>query len=278
MLKIFFWILVLANGVLFGLNQGYWGAKAHESHEPERLKAQLHTEKLRLLSTSVDAGQAVQAEEIILPGKAPAAAAVAPVEKPVAVTPPAAPVAQAAALASAPASTSAPAPAPKVATAPVVAEPDLVCLEFADFNASDARKFDAALAGLALTTKPLQRSVEEIVSYMVHVPTSDGRTGADKKAAELRRQGVNDFYVMPGTYAIVALRWNISLGVFKTEKAAKAFVAELTGRGVKGLRITPRKSGSTRQIYQLREVDRATEAKLVRIMQKFSHQKMSRCQ
>ncbi len=247
MLKIFFWLLLSANVVLLGFNSGYLGAKAHESHEPERLKAQLHIEKLQLLTSSVDLERALP-EHIDIPV------------------------------------TDAPVPvvAPLAAQAPVVqeapAQSDPVCLEFAYFNTPDAQKFDNALASLALKTKPMQRNVEEIISYMVHIPTTDERSGADRKAAELRRQGVTDFYVIPGTYAVAALRWNISLGVFKTEKAAKSFVTELTGQGIKGLRITARKSGSTRLVYQLREVDPQTRVQLVRIMQNFSAQKMRQCE
>lgn len=273
MLKIFFLLLLSVNVALFGFNYGLWGAKAHESHEPQRLKAQLHTEKLQLRSSSVDKARTVAPEPILAP---PASAAVAEPEVPPA-APPEPVVAQVApAVAPTPAPKPAPLPAPVVPQAE--AKADLVCLEFAYFNTPDAQKFDAALARLPLKTKPLQRSVEEIVSYMVHVPTTDGRTGAEKKAAELRRQGVGDFYIMPGSYAIAALRWNISLGVFKTERAAKSFVAELTAQGIKGLKITPRKSGATRLIYQLREVDGPTQERLTRIMQNFKNQKMSNCQ
>lgn len=262
MLKFFFCLLALGNVVLFGLNKGYWGPKAHEIHEPWRLGAQLHADKLQLLSTSIDLERAVPVEPIVVPTRATPAAVAAPATNDVvAASPPA------------------PSPAARAVAPPATREePDLVCLEFAYFNAADAKRFDAALAGLPLATKPMQRSVEEIVSYMVYVPNQDGKPGADRKASELRRQGINDFYVMPGTYAIAALRWNISLGVFKTEPAAKAFVARLSGQGVKGLRIVPRKSGATRQLYQLRDVDQATQARLTTVMRGFNGQKMYQCE
>jgi hypothetical protein len=296
MLKIFFWLLLTANVVLFGLNYGLWGAKAHESHEPERLAAQLHTEKLQLLSSSVDKVREVTPEQITLPTATTATTAAAEVSVPAAPAP-AASVAKPEVAAPVTPPTPAPAPAtvtaPPPVTTPAVAAPattpaapatpapsavGLMCFEFAYFNAADAQRFDTALAGLSLRSRPMQRSEEEIVSYMVHVPTSDGRNGADRKAAELRRQGVNDFYIMPGTYAIAALRWNISLGVFKTERAAKSFIAGLSNKGIKDLRIAPRKSGSPRQVYRLREVDRATQVRLERIMQNFDSQKMRNCE
>jgi hypothetical protein len=154
----------------------------------------------------------------------------------------------------------------------------LACFEFAYFADADGKKFEAAISKLALHGKLSQRSAPEVVSYMVHVGTTDGRVGAEKKAAELRRQNVDDFYIIPGTYAITSLRWNISLGVFKTEKAAKSFVADMNSRGVKGLKITPRTSGVNRIVYQLREVDPQAKERLSKMMSSFQGQQMRQCQ
>lgn len=277
MLKIVFWLLLGANIVLFGFNAGYWGPKAQESHEPQRLAAQLNADKFHLLAIPSPVQAAAPVETLAEETPVPATTDVfqdEPVAQTAAVTPSPVP---------APVTTPATAvvPTPTPTPAPVktnTQEQDLVCLEFAYFNTEDARKFDTALSKLALKPRPMHRDVEEIVSYMVHVPTTDGRVEAERKAAELRRFGVTDFYVIPGTYAIASLRWNVSLGVFKTERAAKSFVDGLVSKGVKGLRISPRKSGSVRRIYQLREVDTATRSQLEQTMKDFTSQKMSICQ
>lgn len=47
-IRLFFFLLVLANLLFFAWTQGYFGA-SDEGHEPQRLKQQLHPEKLRVL-------------------------------------------------------------------------------------------------------------------------------------------------------------------------------------------------------------------------------------
>ena len=60
---------------------------------------------------------------------------------------------------------------------------------------------------------------------------------AERRAAELRELGVTDFYIMP---ADSALKYAISLGMFKTEAGAQALLAKLVKQGVHTARITPR--------------------------------------
>lgn len=47
-IRLFFFLLVLTNLLFFAWTQGYFGA-SDEGHEPQRLKQQLHPEKLRVL-------------------------------------------------------------------------------------------------------------------------------------------------------------------------------------------------------------------------------------
>jgi hypothetical protein len=47
-MRLFFFLLVLANLLFFAWTQGYFGA-SDDGHEPERLTQQLHAEKLRLV-------------------------------------------------------------------------------------------------------------------------------------------------------------------------------------------------------------------------------------
>lgn len=52
MLKLFFWLLLAANGVLFAFHQGYLGGDVEHPREAARLNQQLQADKLRLLSES----------------------------------------------------------------------------------------------------------------------------------------------------------------------------------------------------------------------------------
>ncbi|MDC8760615.1 SPOR domain-containing protein [Janthinobacterium fluminis] len=60
MLKLLFWLLLAVNAALFALGQGYLGYFQADAHEPQRLKNQLNSEKLRLISAA-DAARAVPA-------------------------------------------------------------------------------------------------------------------------------------------------------------------------------------------------------------------------
>ncbi len=261
MLKLLFWLLLIGNAALFAMQRGYLGATASERHEPKRLTQQLHPETLTILPAN--------SEKLVTPAKADTpAAAVATVEaardakdrKPDA-TPP-----EAVAPTADPVPRSAPPPAPLVA-----------CTEIGNFNSVEVRKFDAQLSGLNLAVKPTTRSVQEAASHMVYIPSQDGKDGAERKSAELRRLGIQDFYVMPESQPNPALRWAISLGVFKTEEAAKAYIGRLIPQGVRSARIMARNVTSNKQAYQWRNVDAATKTALDGLKAKFPNQEMRNC-
>ncbi|MFJ9451803.1 hypothetical protein [Herbaspirillum sp. NPDC101397] len=262
MLKLFFWLLLIGNTALFAMQRGYLGATASERHEPKRLAQQLHPETLTILPAN--------SEKLVAPAKADApAGTVAAVT-----TADAAKDAKQGKPDATPPEVKAPAadPVPAVAAAPVVA-----CTEIGNFNAVEVRKFDAQLSSLNLTVKPTTRSVQEAASHMVYIPTQDGKDGADRKAAELRRLGIQDFYVMPESQANPALRWAISLGVFKTEEAAKAYIGRLIPQGVRSARIMARNVTSNKQAYQWRNVDAASKTALDGLKAKFPNQEMRSC-
>jgi len=257
MLKLLFWLLLIGNAALFSMQRGYLGATASERHEPKRLTQQLHPETLTILPAN--------SEKLVTPAKADAPAAAAATvatadaakdRKPDA-TPPEAKV---------PAADPVPPPAPVVA-----------CTEIGNFNAVEVRKFDAQLSSLNLAVKPTTRSVQEAASHMVYIPSQDGKEGAERKSAELRRLGIQDFYVMPESQPNPALRWAISLGVFKTEEAAKAYIGRLIPQGVRSARIMARNVTSNKQAYQWRNIDAVTKAALDGLKAKFPNQEMRSC-
>lgn len=221
MLKLFFWLLLIANGALFIAHRGYLDTNAAERHEPTRMAQQLHPEMLTILRPG--------SEKQVTPAR--------------------------------------PAPAPTT----------IACTEIGNFNTTEAHKFEIQLARLNLPTLPVPRRVQEASGYTVYIPSRDGKAGADRKATELRRLGIQDFYVLSESYPNPALRWAISLGVFKTETAAKAHIGRLTPQGVRGMRLIGRHGASTRQAYQWRNIDTATKAVLDRFKANFPHQEMRAC-
>ncbi|MBP0600359.1 hypothetical protein J8I26_19770 [Herbaspirillum sp. LeCh32-8] len=258
-LKLLVGLLLLGNVILFGLQRGYFGAGASERREPQRLAEQLRPELLSILPpNSEKLVQQVRTQE-----PAPAADAGA---KPGA--------AGAAASSATPASSSAPVQTAQAAAQPVAAPS---CTEVGNFSAADARRFSAQLASLNLGDKVVQKLTQDVTSHMVYIPPQDGREGADRRTAELRRLGIQDFYVIPDTFPNPALRYGVSLGIFRTEDAAKAYVGQLISQGVRSARIIARRSGAGKQVFQLRDLAPDARSALERIKGDFPEQEIRSC-
>lgn len=250
-LKLLFWLLLVGNVVVFGLQRGYLGASATERREPQRLAEQLRPEQLSILPPN--------SAKLVPPVRTQDAAPAADPAKPDA----AAPAAQPAAASPQPA-------APQVAVAPS-------CTEVGNFTAADARRFSAQLASLNLGDKVAQKLTQDVTSHMVYIPPQDGRDGADRRTAELRRLGISDFYVIPDSFPNPALRYGISLGIFRTEEAAKAYVGQLISQGLRSARIIARRSGAGKQVFQLRDLSPDARAALDKIKSGYPDQEVRSC-
>ncbi|NRR34237.1 SPOR domain-containing protein [Oxalobacteraceae bacterium] len=243
MLKLIFWSLLAVNGALFAYGQGYLGHFSGSEHEPERLQGQLNAEQLRIVSparASASAPAAASAQASAAAASAPSAAAAA-----------------ASTAASAPVAASAPAPAKPV----VKAVEALACYEIGNFALADARRFETQLQPLDLGERQARRQQPgtEISSYIVFIPPQGSKEGAEKKASELRQLDVSNYFIMPDP---PAMRWAISLGVFKTEAAAQSLLASLVKQGVHSAKVAPRMSGGKLASFQFRDVDAALKNRL----------------
>lgn len=237
MLKFVFWILLAANAGLFAYQQGALDALLPNSHEPARIANQLNADKIRLVPPP-----AVRREP-------------------------------------APAPTPTPEPAPAPAAQPVVAAAEkkaelLACVEVGNFSADEARRFSAQLAALSLGERVSQHPVMEVTSHIVYIPPQADREAAEKKAEQLRELGIQDFFIIQDN---PALRWGISLGVFKQEEAARAHLANLSQKGVRSARIGQRSSNSGLVAFQLRAVDAETKSRLDKIKAGFPRQGTRSC-
>ena len=229
MLKFLFWILLSINAALFAYGRGYLGNFKAGEREPARIARQLNTDKLILLS----AGAAKSATR---PGVAGAAAVAAVAPEPV-----------------------------PAAAAPVL---PVACAEVGNFGAIEARRFERLLEPLALGTRLVKLEVptQEISSYMVMIPPLGSKEAADRKAAEIKEQGVSSYFIMNEA---TPTKWAISLGVFKSEAAAQTLQAALVKQGVTGVKIAGRSSTSNRQIFRFRDIDSAIKTKLDETARRF---------
>ena len=228
MLKTLVWLLLIVNGGLFALHQGYLGSLIADGREPQRIANQLHADQVQLLSASAVYAFAT------------------------------------------PVSASGPAP-----TADAAARPTLIaCTEIGNFEPAEAKRFEERLAELALGDRQARRNVKEIASHMVYIASQGDKEAADKKASELKRMGLTNYFIIQDNSS---LRWGISLGVFKTEEAARNHLANLARQGVNSARIAARSITSRKMAFQLHNLDVATKTRLDSIKAGFPAQDMHQC-
>ncbi|AMP17275.1 SPOR domain-containing protein [Collimonas pratensis] len=229
MLKLIFWLLLLANAALFAMQKGYLGALYSDGREPARIGKQLQADKIKLVASDA----------------APAATATASV--------------------SAPAAAGAPAAAD---LAPVA------CTEIGNFSASEARRFSSQLAERTPNLKFVRREIQEVASHMVYLPSLGSKEAADKKSDEVRRLGINDFFVIQDSSV---LRYGISLGIFKTDEAAQKQVASLAKRGLSGAKVGTRSVSSSKVAFQLRDMGGDAKLAFDKIKTDFPTQEVRSC-
>ncbi len=308
MLKFGFVCLLLLNGALLAFQLGWFDMLVPGGHEPERLRNQINADKVRILSPVQEAaGPAESATAGGRPGSAgatrssgasgaagPASASGAstsgtasgttsgmastgPRNGAIPATPsnlvavnstgvvvPAAPLSAA---------------VPNPAQAPLTARPDagqpaVACIEIGNLTLAEGKRFEARLATLSLAQMPQRRDLREESSHMVWIPPqSSGKEGADKKSAELRKLGIRDFYVLQD----VPTRYGISLGVFKTEEAAKARLAKLGETGVRSARVVEHRMPLVRTAFQFPAVDLKTRQSLDRLRSEFPRHEQKQC-
>ncbi len=222
MLKFIFWSLLCINGVLLAYSQGVLGNFNGNEREPARMKNQISTDKLVLVS-------AARATATAAPERQP--------DKP----------AEAAA-----------------------------CLEVGNFAVAEARRFEARLKPLALGERQTRQSSEatEAASHIVYIPPQGSKEAAERKAGELKNLGVTNYFIMSDNSA---MKWGISLGVFKSEAAAEALLASLGKQGVHSARLAARGGQAAKVTFQFRAIDGTTRSKIDDIAGSFAAAETRSC-
>jgi hypothetical protein len=137
------------------------------------------------------------------------------------------------------------------------------CTEWGPFAGSEVARADAALAALAV---PAQRRVSEVDGYWVHMPPVKTKGEVDRKVGELKALGVTDFFVVTD-----AGQWRnaVSLGLFKSEDAAKAELERLRKLGVRSATTTRRERFLKQVAFVLGDPAAATLARLAELQKDF---------
>jgi hypothetical protein len=225
MLKFVFWLLVLANAVLFAYHQGYLEKLFPSGHEPGRISRQLNADKVKPVSAS----------------------ALANAEK----------------------------PAVQPVSASVAAAPEKAgCVEVGNFDADESKRIEPLIALLASPDRIAKRTLQEDARHIIMIPPQGSKDAAEKKAAQLRHLGVSDFYIIQDNSD---LRWGISLGIFKSEEAARGLLATLNQKGVHSAKMAPYAAGTPKTAFQIRGADDGVKNSLEKLKAEFPHEEIREC-
>lgn len=210
--------LLFANLLALAAWKGWLGGGT-SSGEPERLSNQLSPEKIRLVADLRPAVAAPVAAPSLPPATQPATPAPAPA--PEKVPEPTAPVV----------------PAVEAEAAPPA------CVAFSGLSPDQAAELSARIAKAGGGFKLSETRAGTPSSWWVHIPSQGNKEGAERKAAELRRLGVEDLFVMQDAGPT---QFAISLGLFKNEAAANRQLSQLKEKGVRSAQIATRGGGALR--------------------------------
>ncbi|WP_029146680.1 SPOR domain-containing protein [Methylophilus sp. 5] len=250
-MKRLFWILLLANVAVFAYFKHEASLSAVSSLKPE-----LHPEQIKLLSAQTLATYPKRT------------AATAPTPEPAPVSPP-----EELAASSAPVMTSnLPKPeikAPEIKVAdtkpadnkpvekPVPAKPaethaavQAACYEWSGFNMARVTEAANLAQQMNIKTQTNMTSIgQDNVRYWIYKPPLATAEAAQTKADELRKLGVEDFFIVQDDP-----KWRnaISFGVFRDEKLADKLMSDLKSKGVKLLIKATRNGGQA--VIKLQQV------------------------
>lgn len=244
-----FWILLLANVVLFVvMQQGWLGG----SEQLSQAQPALHEDMIRL----IEAPPTVPPTPV-LPASAPVKA---PVIAPVPVKTPMV--------------ASAPVHAPIAASSPAGDQSsELACLEWGEFSGQDLTRAAAALSALQLGDRLSQFQVEHDIGYWAYIPPLRNKAAVNAKIGELKARGIKEYFVVQD-----ASQWRnaISLGVFKTREAAQLFLNDLRAKDVRSARVGQRASKFNVTLFRLNGISIMTEVKLATIQKDFAGSELKR--
>jgi hypothetical protein len=124
-----------------------------------------------------------------------------------------------------------------------------VCAEWGPFTDAERARALADLEPLALGRLLTQRRGESTTAWWVFLPPAANKAAAEKKVGQLRAAGIKDLFVVDTG----AQRFAISLGIFRTEEAANAYLADVLARGITGAQVGARQQTVAATLLVIRD-------------------------
>jgi SPOR domain len=148
------------------------------------------------------------------------------------------------------------------------------CAEWGPISPADIARAQDALNGILPGAKVEQVPRSEASGWWVYVPPLASRQAANQRVAELRRSGITDLFVIPDD---AKLRNGISLGVFRSEEAAKGYVEALRKRGVRDVVLAERERNA-RVYLQVQNVPPPLRKRMAELKTAFLGSEVQDCQ
>ncbi len=142
--------------------------------------------------------------------------------------------------------------------APVAA----ACMEWGAFSGAAVARADAAMEALGLPASQFKRVTVDASGYWVYIPPLKSRNEAEKAARALKELGVTEYLVVQEK---TEWRNAISLGIFRSDEAAQAFLKLLQKSGVTDAIAEKRENFLRQVLFYVLEPSEATVAKLAAI-------------
>ena len=151
-----------------------------------------------------------------------------------------------------------------------------VCVEWGPLSDPERSRALADLESLQLGRLLTQRRIDVDNTYWVSVAPFANRAAADRRAAELRAQGVTDLSVVDNGRG----QFTVSLGVFRSEQAARARADALAQQGVANTRVEPRSQPVSQTMLVVRDPQQPVVARLKELQTQYvgSDVKVGACQ
>jgi hypothetical protein len=134
------------------------------------------------------------------------------------------------------------------------------CIELGSFNAADVARIQPQLEAMGLAERLVRTEVAVSARYWVYIPPLKTREEMDRKAAQLAKFGVSEFFTLtePGEW-----RYAISLGIFRSEEGSRKYLEVLRQAGVRSARVAEREQRIMQTAYRVRQPTGAESQKLV---------------
>lgn len=110
------------------------------------------------------------------------------------------------------------------------------CLLFADLPVAELARVEGLASEKFPAFRP-ERAMTPASNYWVYIPPQPSKQDAERKAAELKKFKVPEFFIVQDAGE---MRFSISLGIFSSREAAEERLEELRNKGVRSAKVGER--------------------------------------